>query len=605
MEHIDKIKRKMNKKYTNNQSGQVVMAAVLVFMTLSLVVVIGISAPIAAQIRNSAISLESRKTVATAEILNDDALYRLNSGQALPGTIVLSLNQSTSTATVSDIGGTKHVVTDGISRSTSRGSKAVFAQGGSAAPISYALHTGIGGLQITGGSRVTGNVFANGNVIGYGGGNIVGSVTAASTLAETLVIDNTDTTAIYGGIDVGKVNNIQQIAQSFTVSTSTPITVFSFYIKKTGAPANGIVRIFNATGGGSNVGNSQIGSTGALSAASVTTDYGWVNVYPYAPITLNPGTTYFLTLEVQGSNSSNYYTLATNNGIYADGISKTRTKTGTTWSSYVNTSPASQDYLFGAYIGGLTYISGNGWDRLTVDGSANSGTVNSTEATGAIYCQNGNLNNKACDTSQPIPVAIPMPIYDERIATWKANASAGTVMNSSWTITGGEATSTPGAMRINGDLRVTGGSTLTLNGPLYVTGTILVEGGTQIKLAPGYGTTDEYVVAGYIRTTGGGVITGNGTAGSYIIIATDSGDTCTSLCQGYTYAASVSGGTVSMVIVAPNGTLLATGGADLNAAMAKTIIMEGGSNLTFEAALGTITFSTTGSAWSVQSWKEK
>jgi hypothetical protein len=595
----------MNMIYRNNQSGQVVMAAVLVFMTLSLVVVIGISAPIASQIRNSTISLESRKTVTTSEVLNDDALYRLNSGRSLPSTMVLSLNQSTSTATITDVGTSKQIITEGVSKSTARSTSALFAQGGSAAPISHALHTGIGGLQITGGSRVTGNVFANGIVLGYGGGNVVGSVTAASTLNETLIVDNTDTGTIYGSIDVGKVNNIQQIGQSFTVATTTPITAFSLYIKKTGAPANGILRIFNSTGGGSNVGTSQIGSTGALSAASVTNTYGWVDIYPYAPITLTPGTTYYLTLEAQGSNSSNYYTLATNDGVYTGGISKTRTKTGTSWAAYVNASPASQDYLFGAYVGGVTYISGNGWDKFEVTGSANAGTVNSTDATGAIYCQNGNMNNKPCDMTQPIPTATPLPIFDDRIATWKANASAGTVRSSSWTITGGVSTSTPGPMRINGDLRVTGGSDLTLNGPLYVTGTILVEGGTEIKLAPGYGATDEYVVAGYIRTTGGGVITGSGTAGSYIVIATDSSDTCTSLCDGSTYAVKVVGGTESMVLVAPNGTLYASGGADLNAAMAKTIIMDGGSNLTYEAALATITFSSTGSGWSVQSWKER
>ncbi len=596
----------MNIIHHNGQSGQVVMAAVLVFMTLSLVVVIGIAAPIASQIRNSAISLESRKTVTTGEVLADDALYRLNSGRSLPATMVLGLNQSTSTATISDVGGAKQLIIDGFSKATARGSSAVFTQGGSAAPISYALHTGIGGLQLTGGAWVTGNVFSNGNVIGYGGGNVVGSVTAASTLNATLVTDNTNTGAIYGGIDVGKVNSVQQIGQSFTVSTSTPITAISLYIKKTGAPANGILRIFNSTGGGTTVGTTQIGSTGALSAASVTTSYDWVEVYPYAPITLTPGTTYFLTLEVQGSNSLNYYTLATNNNVYSGGISKTRTKTGTSWASYVNASPATQDYLFGAYIGGVTYISGNNWDKFNVTGSANAGTVNSTNATGAIYCQNGNMNNKSCDLSQPIPTATPIPVFDERIATWKANASAGTVRNSSWTIGGGISTSTPGAMKIVGDLTIGGGANLTLNGPLYVTGTITVQGGTEIKMAPGYGATDEYIVAGYVRTTGGGKITGSGTPGSYIIVATDSGDNCTGTCGGSTYAVKADGVTASMVLIAPNGTLYVTGGAALKAAMAKTIIMDGGSNLTFEAALANITFTTTGSTgWSVQSWKER
>jgi hypothetical protein len=585
------------------QGGQVVMAAVLVFMTLSLVVVMGISAPIAAQIRNTAISLETRKSITTAEVLNDDAYYRLNRGMTLPSTLVLSLNNSTSTATVIDIGTTsKQILTTSISKQTTRSTKATFNFGGSAAPISYALHTGNGGFQITGGSRVIGNVFANGSVVGWGGGNVAGSVTAASPLVEALATGNTDTSAIYGSIDVGKINNIQQIGQSFSVSTTTVVTDFSFYVKKTGSPSNGTLRIYNS--GGSNVGNSQQGSTGSLSAASVDSGYEWVDVYPYSPITLSAGVTYWITMESQGSSGASYYSFATNNSAFSDGTLKTRTKTGTHWDSYIDASPNTQDILFGAYTGGSTYISGNGWDTFAITGNANAGTINSTEVAGALYCQNGNMNLQACDSSLPVPTPVDLPIYTEKIANWKAQASAGTVRNSDWTINGGEAASTTGAMKINGDLNLSGGAELTLNGPLYVTGTITVGGGTTIKLASGYSTLDEFIVANHVRLTGGGSITGSGSAGSYVVVAVD-GEDCPSSCGGTTYTAKTDGGTDSMVIIAPNGTLYITGGAALKAAMAKTIIMSGGSTLTFDSGLLNVTFSGNGSTiWNVESWKE-
>ena len=317
-----------------------------------------------------------------------------------------------------------------------------------------------------------------------------------------------------------------------------------------------------------------------------------------------PGTTYWMTLEVQGSSASNYYTIGLNDNVYSSGSLKTRVKTGSTWGSYVNASPTTRDLLFSTSIGGVTFISGNNWDKFSITGTANAGTVNSTDTGGAVYCQNGNMNNTACDTSMPIPAAVPLAIQQDRIDAWKTQASLGTVRNSSWTIGGGISTSTPGAMRINGDLTVSGGATLTLNGPLYVTGTITVSGGTTVRLAPGYSTNDEFVVANYVRLTGGGQITGSGTAGSYVIVAVDGAD-CPSSCSGSTYAATTDGGTASMVLVAPNGTLRVTGGAALKAAMAKTIIMDGGSSLTYEAALSGITFSNSGSAtWSVDSWRE-
>lgn len=594
--------KKTANRRINRQSGQVVMAAVLVFMSLSLVVVIGISAPIAAQIRNTSIALETRKAVSTAEVLTDDALYRLYSGRTLPSTVTLSLNQSTSTALITDVGTSKQIITTSASKNTTRTTKALFNAGGSAAPISYALQTGQGGFQITGGARVNGNIYSNGSVVGYGGGNVVGSVTAAASLVETVITDNDDSAGVYGGVDVGKLNSVQQLGQSFTVSTSTPITTFSLYIKKTGAPGNGTLRIYNSSGG--TVGSTQIGSTGTLSAASVTTSYAWVDVYPYAPITLTPGTTYWMTLEVIGSSVGNYYTLGTNNNVYSAGALKTRTRTGTTWGSYVDIATSTQDLLFTTAVGGVTYITGNGWDKFSITGNANAGTINSTQVSGSLYCQNGDMNAQACNTTQPIPTAVDLPIQADRIATWKAQASAGTVRNSSWTINGGVSTSTPGPMRINGDLTVTGGASLTLNGPLYVTGTIYVNGGTEIKLAPSYGANDEYVVAPYVRLSGGGLIKGSGTAGSYVIVAADGAD-CSPACGGSTYAATTDGGTASMVFVVPNGTLRITGGVNLKAAMAKTIIMDGGSVLTYESALSNITFSNSGStAWSVESWRE-
>lgn len=580
-------------RYRSNEKGAVVMIAVFIFLSLSMAVILGIAIPISAQIRNSGSVLQTKKSLIASDVLNDEVLYRLNWGRTLPGSIVLSLNQSTSSATISTVGSSKEIIANGVSGNFERNSKAVYTQGGGLS-INYGLQVGNGGLQMSGGPTVFGSVYANGDIIASGGSTITGNTVAASLIEldpDTYNDDGVTNPTTYQTL--GTASGVRTIAQSFTVSTSTPITSFDFLIKKNGSPANATLRIYNDNGG--NVGNSQIGGNGSLSASLVSTsNFSWVKVYPYAPVSLTPGTTYWVTLQYNGSNA-NYYSLATNNSVFSGGSLKLKNNSG----SYFNPTPVTQDIYFKTYMGGVGTISG-----ITIQGFANAGIVNSSTVNGALYCQSGNSNNKACDTSQVLPSPAPSPITDATIASWKSAASSGTVRNSSWTLGGATATSTPGPMMIVGNLTVDAGAVLTLNGPLYVTGTLTVSGGGLIKLSSSYGAGDEKIIAQYVRLTGGGQIVGNGTMGNYMIVLADGTD-CPSSCGGATEAINASGGTGSLVLMAPNGTINFTGGTTAKSAIAKKMIMSGGTTLIYDSGLTSLSF-TTGSStvWNVQSWKE-
>lgn len=299
-----------------------------------------------------------------------------------------------------------------------------------------------------------------------------------------------------------------------------------------------------------------------------------------------------MTIEYQGSNA-NYYTFATNNGVYADGQLKLRNKNGTTWGSYYDAT-SGQDVFFSMSVGTTGTISG-----MTINGSANAGSVNNSTVSGALYCQLGTGNNKACNLTQPLPTAIGMPISAANIQAWKDEASTGVVRNSTWNLGNNTSTSTQGPMKINGDLIVGGGAILTLNGPLYVTGLFKVEGGGRVQLATGYGTGDEFIVANTASLQGGGVVTGNGQSGSYVLLITDKTETG----SGITVVAE--GGASSVVLLAPFGTIKFSGGFAAKSAVANKIIMEGGATVTYESGLADISFDSGPSgAWNVDTWKE-
>lgn len=592
MYHID-MKYDFNKMHVSKKQGQVIMATVMVFLVLSLTVVMGISLPISAQIKNSTQVLQTKKSVFAADAVAEDVLYRLNQGRVLPTNIILSMNDATSTAEITDISGNKQVLIIGESGSVQRSVKTRFVQSAGVV-INYGLQVGSGGFEMTGGPTIYGNVYSNGNIIASGGSTVTGSAVAASVTAIDLEIDNTQTTATpWGNQTVGTNSGVQTIAQSFTVSTSTPITNFEFFVRKTGTPANAIVRIFNNNSG--TVGTTQIGGNGALSAALVTTNYGYVTVYPFTPITLVPGVTYWLTVQHSGTNL-NFYTFGMNNNQYPNGTIRLKNRTG----SYFNSSPTTQDINFRVFTGGLSAISG-----ITINGNANAGIVNNSSIGGNLFCESGEQNNKSCDTSQPIPSPLGFPISNSNIALWKTEASSGSVRNSDWVLGGNMATSTNGPMRINGNLSIGAGATFTLGGPLYVTGKITITGGGKIILASSYGTQDEKIIAERMDLNAGGLITGNGQVGSYVVVIAD-GQDCPLGCLGMTNRViTASGGTGSVVLVAPNGTIEFTGGASAKSAVARKMILSGGTTLNYESGLSNISFiSGASSGWNVESWKE-
>jgi hypothetical protein len=578
----------------NMQQGQVMILSVIFFLVIATVVLVGIATPIANQIRNASDYLQSKQGYIAADTLSEEALYRLNSGHTLPAQLVLAFSQATSTALVTDVNGSKQVIAEGNAGVFSRVSKTVFSQD-QGVSINYGLQVGNGGVTMSGSSQIVGNVYANGNISASGSCSITGSAVAAVASSQTADQTNmgNDTPAI--DTTFGTSNSDQDIAQSFMVSTSTSVAQVSFYIKKVGTPANATVKLLNNSSGKP---GTTVLAQGTLSAGSVTTSYGWVNVAFATNPSLTPGTTYWVAIDNGSNSSSKYYQIGTTNtNTYTSG-SVMLGRVGSSWTA----ANSSYDIYFELSLGGVSSISG-----VSVGGSGGdvrAYSVSNVTASGVIYCQTGSGNNKSCNTSQATPSPLSFPISDSNIQAWKDQAAALGTRNSSLSIGGSTATTTAG-MKIVGNLDVGASGDLTITGPLYVTGNMTMSGSGKLRLASSYGSKSEVIVVdGTVNIGSSGAINGSGTNGSYVIIAT------TSQCGGYTSCGSTSAITVSgsagaVVLVAPYGQVNFTGSAGAKAVIAYGMSLSGSTDLNYESGLADISFTSGPSgSWEVDTWRE-
>jgi hypothetical protein len=581
-----------NFKKINKQKGAAMFIAVICFLFISLAIISGLVVPTVREYKNSRINLNSKKSFFLSESGTEDAIYRIKNSMTIGTNETIILDSNSATTTITSISSTaKEINTVGDVADHERTTNVTM----STVPgvsFNYGIQVGQGGVYLEGSGTVNGNIYANGPITGDSSAIITGTAISANSPALAADQQNGSGTPS-NNVNFGNANGTQDITQSFQVSTESPLNKVQFYLRKTSTPGNATVRIVNDNGG--NPGTTVIAS-GTLSASTVTSTYGWVEVsFTTNPI-LDIGTTYWVVID-GSTNSSRYYTIGASPGSYANGLGKIGQYSGT-WN---NTSPSGLDYFFKIYLGGVTGLiagtSGSQWNQLhvgTVSGSAQANTVNYTNATGNIYCQSGTGNNKSC-TSQVDPIYITFPVSDGNMEDWKEEAAAGGTHVGNYSV--GFAGATIGPRKITGNLTISGGGTLTVTGTLWVTGNIILDGGARVRLDSGYGTNDGVLIAdGTISISGGGQATGSGSSGSYIMMLSTSTSTS---------AISVSGGAGAVIVYAANGTVNISGGAALKEAIGYRMVIGGGSSITYETGLANSNFSSGASGdWAVGEWKE-
>lgn len=582
---------RINKKL-NTSKGAAMMIIVLFFVFISLTILVGIITPTLREFKIAGTTSNSKSAYFLAESGVEDALYRIKNNKQIGASEVLTLGSVTTTTTVTTVGSNQKQI-DSLGDSTSNQRKVSLLLNTSVGvSFNYGVLAGQGGIDLNGSGTINGNVYANGPITGDSSAIITG--TAISGNSPAVSTDQNNGSGVpSSNVTFANANSTQDIAQSFQVSTSSPLNKIQLYLKKVGSPSNATVKIVNDSSG--NPGTTVI-ATGTLNASTVTTSYGWIDISFTTNPLLSVGTTYWVVIDAVTS-SSKYYIIGANNGSYGNGLGKI----GQSPSTWNNTTPSGLDYYFNIYLGGINGLiagsSGSQWNQLhvgTVSGTAQAHTVNYTNSTGNIYCQDGTGNNKSC-INQSDPLYQSFPVSDANITQWQTDALSGGTYSGDYNV--GWAGATLGPKKIDGNLTVSGGGTLTLTGNLWVTGNIVLNGGGTIKLSSSYGTDDAVIITdGTITISGGGHATGSGTTGSYIMMLTTSFSTS---------AASVSGGAGAVIVYAQNGTINISGGASLKEATGYRITVSGGSSITYESGLTNNNFSSGPSGtWSVASWQE-
>lgn len=251
-----------------------------------------------------------------------------------------------------------------------------------------------------------------------------------------------------------------------------------------------------------------------------------------------------------------------------------------------------------------SYITGSAVAVTSID-NVNVGTVSTSNAwaptvsninvTGVLYCNTGTGNNKSCDTSRGIPETQEFPVSSEEILDWKADAAVNTYVGN-MVISGTE--NTLGPINIQGDLTLQSGSSLTVTGTIWVTGNIILDGDASMSLSSGYGYSGGIIMADGTVTLGNGAgLFGSGSTGSYVMLISLS-DSASSITMANNAA-------ISVILYAPNGTIVMGNNANVRALTAKTINLGNNTVLTYTQGLLDAVFDSGPSGgWQLDSWKE-
>lgn len=578
----------------NAQGGQVIIGALLLFLTISITVLVGIATPVAIQVRSAADFLQSKQGYISADVLNEEALYRLNKGKTLPSSLVLAFNDSTSTALISDIGSKKQVIATGISGAFTRFSQSVFTQGQGSFALNYGVQVGLGGITMSGSPTINGNVIANGDISGSGVSTINGSAVSASVSPQVVDTYQAGVFPPVASVAFGSSASSQDFAQSFTVSTTTKLSNIAVYIMKKGAPGNANVYISDDAGGSP---SSSFLAQGTLNKTQVLSSYSWVPITFSTKISLTPGVTYWIVFDATSNSSSKNYSIALNSSSPYSGAAKSGVYKGT-WLSPLSNS----DAYFQVYLGDPSVISG-----VVVNGNASSDTINNSTISGTPYCKSGSGNNKSCVTSSSTPNAITYPFSDTNIANWKAEAANGGVYNGNLTVDGVMSTTT-GPLKINGNLTVTSSGRMAVKGTIYATGNVTVDGAAALSLDPSYGSKSGVIVAdGTVTIGASAIVSGSGTSGSYMTAVSTSGCGGTSTTCS-TPAVTLNGNGTALVVFSPNGKISFSGSARAKSLIGYNLDLSGAVTVDYDDSMSGISYdgATSGgsSAWITDTWKE-
>ncbi|MCR4322757.1 MAG: hypothetical protein NUV61_01575 [Candidatus Azambacteria bacterium] len=625
-----KNKRK-NSKEKIQEGGFATIVGVMAVLSLSLIFGGGFLYTTISSTKSLTHEINSEQGYYASEAGIEDAIYRIKNGKNIGSQTVLSVGSAVATTTIATIGQIKTITAEGSLASTMRKVQTELELSTEQADFYYGVQIGAGGLVMKQNSVVNGSIYSDGDITctsSCAGTKILGDAWVAGGVAPSADQQSTATTSDF---IVGKTisgNDQWDGAQSFIPGIDSPITKVSLYLKKTGNPPDATVRIIKDKTGRPGGSSDQV-TSGTLNAASVTTNYGWIDVGFSSNPTIVTSKTYWIVIDAN-NDASNYWTWGYSTANpYASGqgkYSRDWSVGSPTWNN-VNASTNS-DMAFKVYLGGVpTKI-----DGLLVTGDARANTIMNAQVCGDAYYTAIDsssltfLNSPGSPCPLPYtpgtahtpaadPPTIPMAISQANIDAWETQATAGGVIAGPYAPPNG---TTLGPKKINGDLNLTtNGAIYYINGPVWVVGNITIDNNVKVILSPGFGTLSTVVIAdnpAQQSTTGtvlvqngvricgsagynAGTNTCNPSNGSYIMFL--------STYNGTDNAIALKNNSDGAIFYASAGTLEIEQTASAKQITGYKVELENNAAITYESGLQSVNFSSGPSAgWKISSWKE-
>jgi len=257
----------------------------------------------------------------------------------------------------------------------------------------------------------------------------------------------------------------------------------------------------------------------------------------------------------------------------------------------------------GATITGSAFSAGAGGLIDDVDvgqngvGDARAHTIQDSTVAGNLYCTVDLGNNKSC-TAASDPTEVAMPITQEMIDKWKADAALEDTIEGDLTIS---EPSSLGPKKITGNLAIN--EDLTITGTIYVVGNITTANGAHVSLSSSYGPTGGIIITdGRVNLNNNVMFYGSGSEVSYVLLVTTSN--CPDGCSGVD-AIEIDNNVGAILVSAQNGTVHLHNGVILNEVVGKKIVLNNNATVTYLSGLADTSFSSGPSGgWNIKSWQE-
>lgn len=160
------------------ERGQAMLGVAVFFVFASLSLAVGMTAPLHQEVQNASTLVSSKSGYFVAEGATEDVVYRLRSGKQLDALETITLDDMSATASITDDGEEKRILTSGSSGKHTRKIKTTV-RVGSGASFFYGIQTAEGGFSIQNTALVLGNLFSNGTIEGSNLNLVLGSAVSA------------------------------------------------------------------------------------------------------------------------------------------------------------------------------------------------------------------------------------------------------------------------------------------------------------------------------------------------------------------------------------------------------------------------------------------